>query len=315
MGGTLRKMGIVLGLLTILALFLVSVNAVPKFLPNMNPFQQDESFNLKDLKFSFEIPEMPPVIGWMKKSDYLIVTTAPSNVEWSNVDKGDSHCIVPTGIVMSGDKVLNCQGTIILRWNPTNSLLGTWEFGSRSNSNNNDNNQNIPTSPPTVPEEITDPIPEQPTTSDQEEEQNNNNENNTTEENNENDTTSEIPEDTSNSDITQFIDVSTINIKTPKTNHIYFRNNEKIKTFTTIVISDIEIETIVDSTNMSNVTGVKFYVDGEHYYTDETYPYKWTYDEKAFFIKTTITVTVLDKSGYETAYDEVDFIYLNLGIL
>ena len=75
-----------------------------------------------------------PIITFMKNGDTLIVISASSissttgDLDWSNIDVGDSQCIIPSGTIHAGDVITNCSGVITLRWIPSNTLIGYWNF-------------------------------------------------------------------------------------------------------------------------------------------------------------------------------------------
>ncbi len=72
--------------------------------------------------------ELPAIITFLKRDDTLIVAYAQKNLGWENIDPLDSSCILPSGEIKAGDKITDCSGEIMLRWIPSNSLLGTWNF-------------------------------------------------------------------------------------------------------------------------------------------------------------------------------------------
>ena len=127
-----RKATITLGLLVLLMLAIVSANALP---PIMN------SLKLGNNRLDLTIPEYPPAIGWLKKSDSILITHAPSGLSWSNVDKKNSICTLPTGTINAGDYITNCEGDIILVWRPSNSAIYESSFpitGENTDPENND---------------------------------------------------------------------------------------------------------------------------------------------------------------------------------
>jgi len=62
------------------------------------------------------------------QNSLLRVTGAdPLNLQWDDVTVlGTADR--PSGTIDAGDELSNCAGTVKLRWDPTNTLLGTWEF-------------------------------------------------------------------------------------------------------------------------------------------------------------------------------------------
>jgi len=136
-----RKASITLGLLVLLIFFIVTANALPNLKSAANKLGFGSNNNL-----SFEIPESTPAIGWGKDSDSVMVTLAPEGLSWSNVDKRDSQCTLPTGEISAGDYVKDCIGKVILVWTPSNSVLFKGDFYNSNDNNNpdNDNNSNDP---------------------------------------------------------------------------------------------------------------------------------------------------------------------------
>lgn len=84
--------------------------------------------------------------GWIREDinkdgsvNYLDVSSLVSHYgesygpfSWSDVDKGTSICNLPTGEISAGDQITGCSGTVILKWVPTNALLGSWTFTNKN---------------------------------------------------------------------------------------------------------------------------------------------------------------------------------------
>jgi len=80
---------------------------------------------------SEEPPETPEIIFIMDNmNNELQVASAPYDVYWEDIEQiGPGTCDpLPTGYVMAGDIITNCMGTIILRYIPTNEVIGVYEF-------------------------------------------------------------------------------------------------------------------------------------------------------------------------------------------
>ncbi len=150
-----RKVTLVLAFLIVLILLFVTANAL--FIPGRGDSAKDEQFPLlnglsnwvKNLLGGFggseSLLKEPPVFpGFIQKSNYLLVTYAPSNVQWHEIDKGESQCTLPTGKIDAGDIIKDCSGIVTLVYTPARQTLGTWEFGDQVNDDDtiNDNNDN-----------------------------------------------------------------------------------------------------------------------------------------------------------------------------
>jgi len=59
-----------------------------------------------------------------------VTSVSPATVLWSDIDQiGSGHCDpLPTGTVVAGDQLTNCTGFIILRYIPSDIILGYFEF-------------------------------------------------------------------------------------------------------------------------------------------------------------------------------------------
>src|SRR4030042_6962054 len=108
-----RAAKITLGLLALLMGGIIIANAAPSII-NSITFGSNYPIKLQD---------PTPAIGWLPKTDSVLVTLAPSGLSWSNVDKRDSHCTLPTGTIDGGDYITNCAGNVVLVWIPSNSVL------------------------------------------------------------------------------------------------------------------------------------------------------------------------------------------------
>jgi hypothetical protein len=76
--------------------------------------------------------ETPTIMFSMDiENNTLTVTNVhPENVMWSDIDQigsGTSNPL-PTGNVSIGDMITNCAGIIVLRYVPTNEVLGVFDF-------------------------------------------------------------------------------------------------------------------------------------------------------------------------------------------
>ena len=116
------KIGYVIFVILMIFLLLISANLVAN----------TDTNNLNLMSMS-EI-KIFPLINFIQNKNTLIVTIAelisPTTgcLDWSNVDKGDSRCDLPSGFIHAGDIITNCSGTVILRWIPTNTLINFWNF-------------------------------------------------------------------------------------------------------------------------------------------------------------------------------------------
>jgi hypothetical protein len=296
MGGTkLRKIGIVVGILSILVLFLVSANALPRIFPNLNLFNTDDQLDGNGFSLSFKLPEIPPMIGWLAKtrSGYITVTYAPYGLDWSDVDIGDSCCSLPSGPIMSGDTITNCQGIVSLRWIPSNSLLGTWDFSSSNKPKtpatpnppaNNDETPTDDTTQPTIPDDASDNTSEQPIIPD-------------------------LPEEIWPQE--EYNTAFTIKISKPLPKSLYFRNEKRFRLSSTVVVGDMDIETTFATTNESDISSVHFYVDDNLENTDDVSPYTWNWDEKVIGFYT-ISVIMYNQEEEIVAFDEINVFIINL---
>jgi len=77
---------------------------------------------------SMELEEIPPIIIFDKKDDFLLVLIASPNINWSNVNIKSGECNLPSGHIRAGDIVTNCTGYLVLVWIPNNSVIGEWDF-------------------------------------------------------------------------------------------------------------------------------------------------------------------------------------------
>lgn len=296
MGGTkLRKIGIIVGVLSILVLFLVSANALPRIFPNLNPFNTDDQSGGNGFSLSFDLPEIPPMIGWLAKtrSGYITVTYAPYGLDWSDVDIGDSYCTLPSGPIMSGDAITNCQGVVSIRWIPSNSLLGTWDFPSSNRPvtpvtptppANNDEIPTDDTTQPTIPDDTSDNTSEQPVVPD-------------------------LPEEIWPQE--EYNTAFTVKISKPSPESLYFRNEKRFRLSSTVVVGDMDIETTFATTNESEISSVHFYIGDDLEHTDDVSPYAWNWDEKVIGFYT-ISVIMYNQEEEIVAFDEINVFIINL---
>jgi len=150
-----RKATITLALLVILMLAIVTANAAPRILNAFNNLGVGNNGN----SLSFDLPPIPPAIGWLKNSDSILVTYAPSDLSWANVDKKESHCTLATGTISAGDYVTNCEGPVVLVWTPSNSVLFNGNFKTTADPqdpNEYPENPEKPVETPTI--KITKPL-------------------------------------------------------------------------------------------------------------------------------------------------------------
>lgn len=77
-------------------------------------------------------PETPEITFAMdlENNTLTVVYVNPDNVLWSDLDQiGSGNCDpLPTGNVTVGDIITNCSGTIVIRYIPTNEVIGVFEF-------------------------------------------------------------------------------------------------------------------------------------------------------------------------------------------
>ena len=77
-------------------------------------------------------PDTPEIIFAMdlENNTLTVVYVNPDDVLWSDLDQiGSGTCDpLPTGNVTVGDMITNCSGTIVLRYIPTNEVIGVFEF-------------------------------------------------------------------------------------------------------------------------------------------------------------------------------------------
>ncbi len=66
----------------------------------------------------------------MTNKTLTVVAVEPEDVNWSDIDNvGSGSCDpIPMGNVIVGDKITNCTGIIVLRYKPTNEVMGIFEF-------------------------------------------------------------------------------------------------------------------------------------------------------------------------------------------
>ncbi len=80
-------------------------------------------------------PTVTPNVQFSKNdiSNRLLVSSAdPTSLDWSDIElvEGETISAFPTGTVTAGDYIefTSSPDTVTLRYVPTNTLLGTWEF-------------------------------------------------------------------------------------------------------------------------------------------------------------------------------------------
>jgi len=81
-------------------------------------------------------PTSTPSVQFVKDdvTDKLTVASAdPGNLQWSDfnytqTEDGPLTLHAGGATVMAGDWFSNCNGTVTIRYDPTNTLLGTWDF-------------------------------------------------------------------------------------------------------------------------------------------------------------------------------------------
>lgn len=81
-----------------------------------------------DSVMSLSTEDIPPIIMLMKRKDSLVVIKADRDLSWSNVEIKSGDCILPSGPIEAGDYITQCSGNLILRWIPSNSVMGEWAF-------------------------------------------------------------------------------------------------------------------------------------------------------------------------------------------
>lgn len=128
-----RKAQLTLGLLVLLMLFIVTASALPKITNPGNSF----NFGIK----APALPEYQPYPGWNIRDNSIMVTHCQKGFYWSDINKGDSICTLPSGQIKAGDMITNCQGQVILTHIPSNSVIFTHYFTTR-NTQTNPNNKN-----------------------------------------------------------------------------------------------------------------------------------------------------------------------------
>lgn len=78
-------------------------------------------------------PPTQPVINFAQdlvNKTLTVISVTPNTVPWSDIDQiGSGHCDpLPNGTVLIGDEITNCSGFIVLRYIPSNEILGVFEF-------------------------------------------------------------------------------------------------------------------------------------------------------------------------------------------
>lgn len=81
---------------------------------------------------SEEPPETPVISFYMDDVNNTLTVTSvtPEDTIWEDIDQiGLGTCDpLPTGNVSAGDVITNCSGIIVLRYIPTNGIIGVYEF-------------------------------------------------------------------------------------------------------------------------------------------------------------------------------------------
>lgn len=87
------------------------------------------------LGFVTSNPQQPtqPAINFAQdlvNKTLTVISVTPNTVLWSDIDQiGSGHCDpLSNGPVMVGDIITNCTGFIVLRYVPSNEILGFFEF-------------------------------------------------------------------------------------------------------------------------------------------------------------------------------------------
>ncbi|MCK5112595.1 MAG: hypothetical protein KAQ84_03550, partial [Thermoplasmatales archaeon] len=80
----------------------------------------------------YEPPETPDISFEMdiENNTLTVSYVYPEDVLWGDIDQiGSGTCDpLPTGNVTVGDEITNCMGMIVLRYIPTDEVLGVFEF-------------------------------------------------------------------------------------------------------------------------------------------------------------------------------------------
>jgi hypothetical protein len=75
--------------------------------------------------------ERTPDIAFQKNDEdnSLMVINVEGDLNWNELEQvGSGSCNIPTGTIIAGDKITDCQGEIIIRHIETNTLIVYWEF-------------------------------------------------------------------------------------------------------------------------------------------------------------------------------------------
>lgn len=130
-----------------LLLIVVTVNAMPRIFPS---FQLFGGNNNPFGNFDNLLSEPGPRIGFLKQNNNaILIVKAPQGLDWSDFCKGNSQCTLPTGTVMAGDLITDCEETVTIRHIPSNEIAIVTTFttpstkdNSRPSEKTNDNNNN-----------------------------------------------------------------------------------------------------------------------------------------------------------------------------
>ena len=79
-----------------------------------------------------EPPETPSISFYLDdvNNTLTVASVASEDTFWGDIDQiGSGNCDpLPTGNVSTGDIITNCSGIIVLRYVPTNGVIGIYEF-------------------------------------------------------------------------------------------------------------------------------------------------------------------------------------------
>ena len=267
-----RNSKIALAVISIILLLFITTDGMITASKGKDPF---EDMFLMDMfkgflgKFEDKLKFLkdPPIFpGLSKQSNSIVVTLAPSNTDWSEIDKKDSICNLPEGKMSAGDVVTDCSGTVILVYKPAVQTLGIWEFGGSGKN-----------------AEANDPIEDEKENIDEEP-----------------DSEKINPE---------------IKITKPEENAFYFLNQKKLNSGFTKIVGNIDIEAVIENPSNVNISHVKFYINDEYMYKDETKPYIWNWNQRLINKHCSIKVVASDNNLNEITEDEMTVVITNLGLL
>ena len=76
------------------------------------------------------LPKPPAVLTMDKSTKTLTVQKLYENdVKWEEHEICSGSAKLPSGSIKEGDTVTDCKGNLALRYKPTNTLLGGFDFG------------------------------------------------------------------------------------------------------------------------------------------------------------------------------------------